>query len=94
MNQEDAEGYRIKELTALKTEIDTTLSSVSSSSTIEFKPKHPTLPSLSFQIHSTNFDNSTKTSSFVGNLKYPKRSCMDNLSNILEQYAPFADPKK
>jgi len=91
MNQDDAEAYRLKELNSLRTEI-LALTENSAISTTP-KPKHPSLPSLIFQLYTINCDNSTKNAVLQGNLKYPKRHAMEVLSSILEQYVPFADSR-
>jgi len=97
MKQEDAEPHRKKALSALRDElISQSEANVSKPASGFVKPKRAVMPPLNFQFIPVNCANPIPQkgdSSFQTKFRYPKRPSIEILSNIVGQYAAFADAK-
>jgi len=97
MSEEEAKVFRVKQLEVLREEVLSIVQTIDKLSTVATfnKPSNNSMPPLNFQFIPCNCDNSapSKNDVTISPFKYPKRSSLDILTNLIGQYAAFANPK-
>eukprot|EP01119_Soliformovum_irregulare_P008913 TRINITY_DN2200_c0_g1_i3.p1 TRINITY_DN2200_c0_g1~~TRINITY_DN2200_c0_g1_i3.p1 ORF type:complete len:847 (-),score=229.92 TRINITY_DN2200_c0_g1_i3:85-2625(-) len=92
MNQNDAEMHKLRAFSQLKDQIAQATQNQSNNLAGFVKPRHAELPPLNFNFVPIDCE-VIVTDESSSRSRYVKRSAVDALSNIMGQYAAFADVK-